>query len=220
MPPRASVLLLNRRILLGLSANRLQWRLSPALRHSIHSRSSRPPPRWTRAHTIFAATTTTTATTLAFSLPALFPSSRGKEELVHNLQPDVPKTTEQQMLEASELERKEAKRVSKDQPKRWQALQGMRLFVVNYIVEPIATGVRFMTLVAIFVPVIVTIPVVWFGMRHEGGTTHGTIWWYGFLVNSLERAGPTFIKVGLHECSGRIGGRGLGGKERIKGEQC
>jgi aarF domain-containing kinase len=70
-------------------------------------------------------------------------------------------------------------------------------FVDQYIYEPVATSLRFLHLVVIFVPVIVTIPVIWFGSRRQDRDNEraGTLWWYGFLVTSMESAGPTFIKV-------------------------
>jgi aarF domain-containing kinase len=67
----------------------------------------------------------------------------------------------------------------------------------TYIYEPIATGLRFLHLVMIFVPVIVTVPVIFVGRRQvdRDNERTGTIWWYGFLVSSMERAGAAFIKV-------------------------
>jgi hypothetical protein len=51
--------------------------------------------------------------------------------------------------------------------------------------------------VIIFIPVIVMVPVVWFGRRVPSRDRErtGTLWWYDFLVASMERAGPAFIKV-------------------------
>lgn len=77
--------------------------------------------------------------------------------------------------------------------------KGFILFLDLYIWEPFCTGVRFLQLAAIFVPVIVSVPIIWFGRRqperdHE---RTGTIWWYEFLVKSMEWAGPAFIKVSL-----------------------
>ena len=71
------------------------------------------------------------------------------------------------------------------------------LFVDTCIYEPIATGLRFLHLVVIFVPVLATTPALWLGRRREdrGNERTGTLWWYGFLVHSMERAGPAFIKV-------------------------
>jgi len=74
------------------------------------------------------------------------------------------------------------------------------IFVLDqYIYEPIATGFRFLHLILIFVPVIFTVPAIWIGRRHKDRDDErsGALWWYGFLVHSMERAGPAFIKV-LH----------------------
>ncbi len=66
-----------------------------------------------------------------------------------------------------------------------------------YIWEPLCTGLRFLQLVAIFVPVILTVPAIWVGRRRpdQHSERSGTLWWYGFLVKSMEWAGPAFIKV-------------------------
>lgn len=73
----------------------------------------------------------------------------------------------------------------------WRALD-------TYIIEPLATGLRFLHLVIIFVPVIFTVPVMWLGARQPDRDNErtGTLWWYGFLVSSMERAGAAFIKLG------------------------
>jgi len=51
--------------------------------------------------------------------------------------------------------------------------------------------------VFIFVPVMVCVPMVWVGRPKEDGkgVGWGAVWWFGFLVNGMERAGPAFIKV-------------------------
>jgi aarF domain-containing kinase len=80
-------------------------------------------------------------------------------------------------------------------------------FVDQYIYEPIATSLRFLRIVIIFVPVIVTIPAIWCGGRRKDRDNEraGTLWWYGFLVASMERAGPAFIKVRYSfDLTGRI----------------
>lgn len=105
------------------------------------------------------------------------------------------KTPEEHMLEASRAEIQ--KRVPDDIHGLRRAWRGLCLFVDLYIFEPVATGFRFLHLLVIFVPVIVTVPMVWVGRRlkdHDNERS-GTIWWYGFLVRSMERAGPAFIKV-------------------------
>ena len=72
------------------------------------------------------------------------------------------------------------------------------LYLDVYIWEPLCTGLRFLHLVVIFVPVIVSIPALWIGWRDKkrDNERSGTLWWYWFLVKSMERAGPAFIKVG------------------------
>lgn len=73
------------------------------------------------------------------------------------------------------------------------------LFLDVYIWEPLCTGLRFLHLVFIFVPVVVTVPMIWCGRRDKtrSGETWGSLWWYSFLVQGMERAGPAFIKVWL-----------------------
>lgn len=105
------------------------------------------------------------------------------------------KTPEEHMLEASRAEIK--KGVPEDLHGLKRASREIYIFVDGYVYEPIATGLRFLHLVLIFVPVMVTIPVIWFGRRlkNRNNERSGTIWWYVFLVHSMERAGPAFIKV-------------------------
>lgn len=110
------------------------------------------------------------------------------------------KTPEEHMLEASREE------INKGVPESAHGLnracQEIYLFLDLYIYEPIATGFRFLHLAVIFVPVIVMIPVVWLGRRVKDRDNErtGTLWWYSFLVHSMERAGPAFIKVGAVGC--------------------
>lgn len=68
----------------------------------------------------------------------------------------------------------------------------------QYFYEPLATTFRFFHLLIIFVPVIVSIPIVWVGPRgkERDNSRIGTVWWFTFLVKSMERAGPAFIKLG------------------------
>ena len=110
---------------------------------------------------------------------------------------DDGKTGEQQMLEASrkELEEHVPKRLQNSRRVR----KGIYFFIEDWIIEPIATGFRFLHLVIIFVPVILTIPAVWIGQRQKDRSKErtGTLWWYGYLVWSMERAGAAFIKVSL-----------------------
>jgi aarF domain-containing kinase len=104
-------------------------------------------------------------------------------------------TGERLMLEASREElREKIPDGVHGLPRAWQKLI---LILDYYVYEPMATGFRFLHLVLIFVPVIVSVPAVWLGRRQKDRDNErsGTIWWYGFLVRSMERAGAAFIKV-------------------------
>lgn len=109
------------------------------------------------------------------------------------------KSPEEHMLEASRAEIQ--KRVPDDVRGLKRPWRCFCLFIDVYVFEPIATGFRFLHLVVIFVPVIITTPMIWFGSRSKDHDNErsGTIWWYGFLVRSMERAGPAFIKVSESE---------------------
>ncbi|WWD22772.1 hypothetical protein CI109_107265 [Kwoniella shandongensis] len=75
-----------------------------------------------------------------------------------------------------------------------------------YIIEPIATLIRFFHLAILFGPVILTTPMLLVGKPEkrrkvgkpvaEEEENWGAVWWYGFLVKQMERAGPSFIKLG------------------------
>jgi aarF domain-containing kinase len=71
------------------------------------------------------------------------------------------------------------------------------LYLDLYIWEPIRTGLRFLHLFLIFAPVIATVPALGLGPRNpeRENERSGALWWYRFLVRSMERAGPAFIKV-------------------------
>lgn len=105
------------------------------------------------------------------------------------------KTGEAFMLEKS---REEVRKSVHENLRGFSRLrQQLYVFWYCYIYDPIATGVRFLNLVLIFAPVILTVPAVWFGKRvaARNGTRTGTLWWYRFLVRAMQRAGPAFIKV-------------------------
>ncbi|KAK0707615.1 hypothetical protein B0H67DRAFT_588148 [Lasiosphaeris hirsuta] len=105
-------------------------------------------------------------------------------------------TGEKRMLEVS---REEIKKVVGENDRGFTRLsRHVVLFLDNYIWEPICTGVRFLQLASIFIPVLLSVPVVWIGKRlpERDNERSGTLWWYGFLVKSMEWAGPAFIKLG------------------------
>lgn len=99
------------------------------------------------------------------------------------------------MLAAS---REEIRKEVKDDVTGWRRARDYVLVCVDvYLWEPLCTGLRFLHLVFIFVPVIVTVPMLWVGNGgKEGKGKWGAVWWFGFLVNGMERAGPAFIKLG------------------------
>jgi len=60
----------------------------------------------------------------------------------------------------------------------------------RWVVEPFGTLRRFLYLAFIFGPVILTSPIA------LGSNQDYKVWWYNFLVKQMERAGPSFIKLG------------------------
>ncbi|KAJ5683190.1 ABC1 family protein [Penicillium macrosclerotiorum] len=106
------------------------------------------------------------------------------------------KTGEMQMLEASREEIR--KKVPSNAQGLTRACQSLWLFWYCYVYDPIATGLRFLHLAVIFIPVVATVPIIWLGPKVEcsSNTRKGTLWWYKFLVRSMEHAGPAFIKLG------------------------
>jgi aarF domain-containing kinase len=107
-------------------------------------------------------------------------------------------TLEQSLLDTSEEERKiQTYGINQDRSIFYRVFRRIKIAFLRYIYEPIATGLRFVQLVIIFVPVLVTIPVIFIGPRipESDNERAGTLWWYRFLVKQMERAGATFIKV-------------------------
>ncbi|KAG6001936.1 hypothetical protein E4U43_001205 [Claviceps pusilla] len=105
-------------------------------------------------------------------------------------------TGELRMLEVSRDEIRPA--VGDDEHGLYRSVHQTVIFLDLYVWEPICTGFRFLQLVVIFVPVIVTVPAIWVGARQPARDNErsGTLWWYAFLVKSMELAGPAFIKLG------------------------
>lgn len=126
------------------------------------------------------------ATTLA---PAAFIKISEEE-------PEDGLTREQQMLKISRKE------ISKKVPKDARGLERVWKSIVHvldqYFYEPLATTLRFFHLLLIFVPVIISTPIVFIGPRSRDRDNEriGVVWWFTFLVKSMERAGPAFIKLG------------------------
>lgn len=104
-------------------------------------------------------------------------------------------TAEMRMLKVSREEIR--KRVDENDTGLRRLRRQIVLFLDVYIWEPLCTGVRFFQLAAIFVPVMLTVPVMWVGKRRpeRDNERTGTLWWYEFLVQAMEWAGPAFIKA-------------------------
>jgi aarF domain-containing kinase len=77
----------------------------------------------------------------------------------------------------------------------------IRSLLCDWIIEPVLTARRFVFLVIIFMPVILSSPMLLVGRPQKKleGDRWGAIWWYKFLVRQMARAGPTFIKVRLED---------------------
>ncbi|KAM0351973.1 hypothetical protein ACHAPU_002491 [Fusarium lateritium] len=105
-------------------------------------------------------------------------------------------TGEKRMLEVSRAEVKKGVSANSHGIKRLG--ERIKYLIDLLIIEPVCTGFRFLQLVVIFVPVIIAVPAIYLGARQpdRDNERSGTIWWYGFLVNEMELAGPAFIKLG------------------------
>ncbi|RPB23517.1 ABC1-domain-containing protein [Terfezia boudieri ATCC MYA-4762] len=140
------------------------------------------------------------ATAVGLLTPAgIEEQSKGVFEEASRSGGDGVETSEQRMLEASKREEEERRREYTDDSPWPKRLWGTAaVFYSDWIYEPIATTFRFLRLMVIFVPVLATIPVMFVGERvpEKSNERRGTLWWYVFLVNSMEKAGPTFIKLG------------------------
>lgn len=182
------------------SSARFIWGTATCPKASARSYRSNAPPRpprhpWSGYYgaTLFAATAVGLLTPAGIEERArgiLEDSSHpGKDSII---------TSERCILEASKQEEEGRRREYTEDaqlPKRlWRTVV---VFYSDWVYEPIATTLRFLRLVVIFVPVLATIPVMFVGERapESSNERKGTLWWYLFLVNSMEKAGPTFIKV-------------------------
>lgn len=68
------------------------------------------------------------------------------------------------------------------------------LSVVGRVCEYVLTAKRFIYLLFLFIPVLISSPMLLVGKSNRANRW-GAIWWYGLLVSRMESAGPTFIKV-------------------------
>lgn len=129
--------------------------------------------------------------------PAAFISiANGDEDDNDEFDNGIELTGEERMLLASRQELKSQVPKALENSKKWR--RRVYFWIDRYIIEPTLTAVRFLHLFVIFMPVILTVPAVWIGPRVKSRDNErvGTLWWYGFLVRSMERAGAAFIKLG------------------------
>lgn len=70
-------------------------------------------------------------------------------------------------------------------------------FIRDKIWEPLLTARRFVHLLVLFMPVLLSAPMLLVGQPEKrlNGDRWGAVWWYDFLVTKMEAAGPTFTKV-------------------------
>ncbi|KAK2841589.1 hypothetical protein FQN49_006109 [Arthroderma sp. PD_2] len=126
-----------------------------------------------------------------------------------NKEGDGTSTREREMLNASRAEAKNIRRVGRGivdengdaDPERQRPrnlLWRVYGLLDEYVFEVIATGFRFVHLVVLFIPVIASVPIVFFGQRVKDRDNHrrGTLLWYALIVFTMERAGSAFIKLG------------------------
>ncbi len=73
----------------------------------------------------------------------------------------------------------------------------IRRFLRDRFWEPICTARRFVHLFFIFIPVILSSPILLVRPveSRRRAATDGELWWYDLFVSAMQRAGPTFIKV-------------------------
>ncbi|CCM04437.1 uncharacterized protein FIBRA_06617 [Fibroporia radiculosa] len=83
------------------------------------------------------------------------------------------------------------------EPADTRILGSIIFFVRDRIWEPILTAKRFAYLVFLFLPVLLTSPMLVIGRPLEKlhGDRWGAVWWYGYLTSQMQRAGPTFVKL-------------------------
>ena len=86
--------------------------------------------------------------------------------------------------------------LSPEEP-RQTILSQVLLLLRDRIWDPLRTCFRFTYLFILFLPVLVSSPILLLGKpeKRYRGDRWGAVWWYGLLVRQMEAAGPTFIKV-------------------------
>lgn len=75
----------------------------------------------------------------------------------------------------------------------------LQFVVIDYIIDPLKTIIRFVELTSIFMPVLLASPICWFGKKDRKTGTYvrsGAKLWFRYLRWASEAAGASFIKLG------------------------
>lgn len=124
---------------------------------------------------------------------------------IHRLQPvETEDTFENGLYAASQKEEKDLF----DAYRREKTTKGNAIvrsyyhilfFVIDYLIDPIKTIIRFVELTTIFMPVLLSSPMCWFGKKDRKTGEHvrsGAKLWFRYLRWASEVAGASFIKLG------------------------
>ncbi|KAM5432663.1 hypothetical protein McanMca71_007360 [Microsporum canis] len=156
--------------------------------------------RYSRRSSILLVSAISTATLTPAALLQL--AEDNKEE-------DRMSTREREMLNASRAEARSIRRTGRglgsenddgntERRRARNILWRIYGILDEYVFEVIATGFRFVHLVVLFIPVIASVPIIFFGSRVKDRDNHrrGALLWYALIVYTMERAGSAFIKLG------------------------
>lgn len=133
------------------------------------------------------------ATALRSNFPRSTPVAYSIALAVPTAQPPTPKTRLVRHATPSDIETAAAEPTNSSIVRLLQSLISV---LDEWVLEPLLTVRRLAHILILFLPVLVTAPVIFVG-KHvtKEGERSGTLWWFNFLAAQMERAGPTFIKV-------------------------
>lgn len=105
------------------------------------------------------------------------------------------KSSQQQEQEQHQVVQLPAEREQELENRQRSLLRRIWDVLDRNILEPLSTLRRFLFLTLLFLPVILTSPVLLRQTLPHRREPPSVRWWYALLVKQMERAGPTFIKV-------------------------
>lgn len=124
---------------------------------------------------------------------------------IHGLKPiETADTFENGLYAASQKEEQDLfddyrrERISKG-PFLARMFFRLQFVVIDYIIDPLKTIIRFVELTSIFMPVLLASPICWFGKKDRKTGTYvrsGAKLWFRYLRWASEAAGASFIKLG------------------------